>query len=82
MSQQDLETIIDKAMTDEQFRTQLIADPGEALKDYDISEDEIKQLAASMGDEFAGALETRLSKRKMGGKFGDFGAAGIDGLVD
>ena len=82
MSQEDLEKIIDKAMTDDRFRTQLLDDPIEALKGYDVSEEEMQKLAASMGEEFAGALETRLSKRKMGGKFGDFGAAGIDGLID
>ncbi len=82
MSQQHVEAIIDKAMSDEQFRARLLKDPVEALKDYDVTEEEMQQLAASIGEEFVGALEMRLSKRKMGGKFGDFGAAGIDGLVD
>ena len=82
MSQQHVEAIIDKAMTDERFRARLIEDPVRTMEDYDLTEEEMRQLATSMGQEFAGALESRLSKRRMGGKFGDFGAAGIDGLID
>jgi len=82
MSQQEVEAIIEKAMSDEAFRGQLQADPEAALDGYDLTDQEVGTLAESLGEEFAGALGTRLSKRKMGGKFGDFGTAGIDGLVD
>lgn len=83
MSQEQVEQIMAKAISDESFRHALADDPAKACTDYDVTEEEVQRIVASMEEQFSGELETRLSKRKMGGKFGSFsGPAGIDGLVD
>ena len=83
MSQQQVEQILARALSDEGFRQALAEDPEKACAEYDVTAEEIQQIVASMDEQFAGELEPRLSKRKMGGKFGSFsGPAGIDGLVD
>ena len=83
MSQEQVELILAKALEDESFRQALADDTAKACADYDVTDEEIQQIVASIDEQFAGELETRLSKRKMGGKFGSFsGPAGIDGLVD
>ena len=83
MSQEQAEQIMAKAISDESFREALADDAATACAEYDVTAEEIEQIVASMEEQFSGELETRLSKRKMGGKFGSFsGPAGIDGLVD
>jgi hypothetical protein len=65
MSKEDLTTIISRALTDEEYRAQLLADPDAALADYDLDETEeqmVRNLPADAFDELTMDLEDRQSK--------------------
>jgi hypothetical protein len=65
MSREDLTTIVSRALTDKEFRAQLLSDPEAALKDYTLSESEqnmIRNLNAEAFDELTMDLESRQSK--------------------
>ncbi len=65
MSREDLTTIVSRALTDKEFRAQLLSDPEAALKGYDLSESEhnmIRNLNADAFDELTMDLESRQSK--------------------
>lgn len=49
MSQRELERVIRRSMEDEAFLDQLITAPEEALRDFALTEDEVKVIAS--GDE-------------------------------
>lgn len=84
MSSETVGKIIEKALEDPQFREALMAAVRAATRDYDLSEEELTALEAAMTDTFQGQeLEARISKRRMGGKFGSFtGPMDIDGAVE
>ena len=83
MSSQTVQTIIEKAMEDQDFRKALVDDPRTATAEYGLSEEELTSLESAMEEAFQGELEARISKRRMGGKFGSFtGPLGIDGAVE
>ena len=74
--------IIEKAVNDEAFRTRLLDSPEEALAPYGLDEKEFDQIVSALSEKFDGALEQRLSKRRMG-RFGSMsGPMGIDGAVE
>lgn len=65
MSQQVVEIIIGKAVTDAAFRKQLFEDADSALKGYDLTSEEIAALKAiekEAIEKFAGELDERISK--------------------
>jgi hypothetical protein len=65
MSQDAVQQVIGRAITDAEFRQQLIADARAACADYDLTEEELTALDALDGDNlqaFAGQLDARLSK--------------------
>jgi len=84
MSSETVEKIIEKALEDAEFRNALTQDVRAAVQEYDLSEEELTSLEAAMNDTFQGQqLEPRISKRRMGGKFGSFtGPMDIDGAVE
>ena len=84
MSSETVGKIIEKALDDTQFRNALMADVRAAVGDLDLFEEELTALEAAMNDTFQGQqLEARISKRRMGGKFGSFtGPMDIDGAVE
>jgi hypothetical protein len=65
MSRENLTTIVSRALTDKEFRTQLLADPDAALKGYELEENEakmIRNLGADAFDELTMDVESRQSK--------------------
>jgi hypothetical protein len=65
MSREDLTTIVSRALTDQEYRSQLLSDPDAALADYDLSESEekmVRNLNADAFDELTMDLEARQSK--------------------
>lgn len=65
MSKKDLITIVSRALTDEDYRAQLIKDPDAALEGYDLDEAEekiVRNLPAEAFDELTMDLEDRQSK--------------------
>ncbi len=73
MSQELVEIIIGRAVTDAAFRIQLFADPESALKDYDLTSEEISALKAiekEAIEKFAGELDERISKSAGAGPLG------------
>ena len=83
MSGKSVSTIIERALEDADFRRALMDDTRAAVASYELSEEEIQKLEAAMSDAFQGELEPRISKRRMGGKFGSFtGPMDIDGAIE
>ena len=72
MSLEALETVISKAIDDEEFRSLLLSNPEKALADYDLADEERSQLS-NLDEEFFEAvdLEDRISR------WGSLGAKGI-----
>jgi hypothetical protein len=73
MSQQVVEMIIGKAVTDAAFRKQLFEDPDTALKGYDLLPEELEALKAiekEAIEKFAGELDERISKSAGAGPWG------------
>lgn len=65
MSQDAVQKVIGRAITDAEFRQQLLDDAHAACADYDLSEEELAALEALDPDSlklFAGKLDARLSK--------------------
>lgn len=65
MSREALTTIVSRALTDKEYRSQLLSDPEAALKGYELSESEekmIRHLTADAFDELTMDLEARQSK--------------------
>jgi hypothetical protein len=65
MSQEAVQQVIGRAITDAEFRQQLIDDAHAACTDYDLTEEELTALDALDADSlqaFAGKLDARLSK--------------------
>jgi hypothetical protein len=65
MSQEAVERVLGRAMTDAEFRRQLIDDARAACVDYDLTEEELDALDALDADSmkaFAGTLDARISK--------------------
>ena len=82
MPQNELEKIITRAMNDEKFREQLMADPKKACAEYKVTDEEIQSLLEKF-DARSEELTARVSKRKLTSKFGGFsGPMGIEDAVD
>jgi len=67
MSEAIIKEIIDRAVKDEDFRKLLFSNPDEALKGYDLTEEDrkvLKNLDEDNFDEFAGDLGDRTTKGK------------------
>lgn len=82
MSREVLTTIVSRALTDTEYRAQLISDPDAALQGYDLSENEekmIRNLSADAFDELTMDLEARQSKS---GFLGSFSLMGGKSTVD
>jgi hypothetical protein len=65
MSDTVLKEIIDRAVSDEKFRSLLLNDPDKALADYKLSDEDRKILEGLNADnfeEFAGGLGDRTTK--------------------
>lgn len=65
MSQEAVQQVIGRAITDPEFRQQLIDDARAACAGYDLSDDELAALEALDQESlkaFAGTLDARLSK--------------------
>ena len=65
MSQNEIERVIGRAVTDSAFRQALIDNAREACKGYDLTEDELDALElldANSLMAFAGTLDQRISK--------------------
>ena len=67
MTLEVVETIIRKAVDDEEFRALLLSNPGEALADFDLSDEEREELS-NLDDKFfeAEGLEERISRSGSG----------------
>jgi hypothetical protein len=65
MSQSPLKDVLERAIDDADFRQLLFHNPDEALKDYNLSEDDRKKLSKldeDNFDDFAGPLSGRTTK--------------------
>lgn len=65
MSQQAVEQIIGRAVTDAEFRKRLVDNAAEACQGYDLTPDELEALEALDAEsmaQFAGTLDARISK--------------------
>jgi len=82
MSKEEMDKIIERAASDNSFRKQLLEDAIKACRPYDITGEELSDIIKATEETFAGELDVRISKRKMG-KFGGFtGPMGIDDIVE
>lgn len=82
MSQEQLNKILNKAMSDRQFLDLLLKDPKKACVGFDVTDEEIEKLKKQLSETSESELDQRVSKRKLGGgSFGDFsGPMGIDDI--
>jgi hypothetical protein len=67
MSEQAVSEIVERATNDEDFRQQLLTDPIETLKGFDLTDEERKLLSnldEATFDEFVGGLGDRSTKGK------------------
>jgi hypothetical protein len=82
MSEEEVGKIIEMALGDKGFREKLLADPKAALADYEVTDEEAQSIVAGLAEGFEGELESRISKRRFGAKFGGFsGPMGFDGMT-
>jgi hypothetical protein len=68
MSQQAVEQIVGRLVTDEKFRKLFFSNPEEALKGHDLTPDERKALLKIKAEDvegFSGKLDERITKGKM-----------------
>ncbi len=82
MSKESLAAIINRALTDGEFRAQLLADPDQALAGFHLDEAEekmVRNLPADAFDELTMNLEDRQSKS---GFLGGFSLMGGKDAVD
>lgn len=66
MAQSSVQQIIGRAVTDEDFRTELINNAREACKEYDLTEDELdslEKLDTQTLQAFAITLDKRITKK-------------------
>jgi hypothetical protein len=63
MSQEKMIEIIKKAIADADFRARLAENPGDILKDYDLSPQDIEIIRQGMGGEALDALSAMLDER-------------------
>jgi hypothetical protein len=83
MAEGRVEEIIELAVADADFRRRLLEDPQSACAGYGLNEAELKQLTESCQQAFAGELDARISKKRIGAKFAGFtGPLGIDGIQE
>jgi len=83
MADTSVERIIERALSDADFRQRLLADPEGACAEYDLSPEEMAKLVANCKEAFAGELDARISKKRIGAKFAGFtGPLGIDGIQE
>ena len=66
MSQEKMEEIIKRAISDEGFRTQLVTDPQKVLAEFELTQEEMKAIHEGLaGDQFdavASTVEERTSR--------------------
>jgi len=79
MSQQEMEKVIERAMSEAAFREKLIDNPKAACQEYDLSAEEVSKIVESCNETFAGEVESRISKRKFAGFMGPMG---IDDIIE
>jgi hypothetical protein len=82
MSRKALASIVSRALTDEEFRSQLLSDLETALSDYNLSDNEqqmVSKLDAEAFDELTMDLEARQSKS---GFLGSLSMLGSKDAVD
>jgi hypothetical protein len=82
MSLADVQTVIERAVQEEEFRKELFANPDEALSGYDLSESEaaaLKSIDSETLESVAGDVDERLSKAYFIGIY--LGAAAASGKV-
>ena len=83
MADNPVETIIERALVDADFRQRLLSDPEAACTEYSLSAGELSKVVASCRETFAGELDARISKKRIGAKFAGFtGPLGIDGIQE
>lgn len=83
MGKSQVEKIIERALAEADFRQRLLADPESACAEYNLSAEEMAKLTASCKEVFAGELDARISKKRIGAKFAGFtGPLGIDGIQE
>ncbi len=83
MADNPVEAIIERALSDADFRQRLLGDPEAACAEYDLSADQLAKVAGSCKEAFAGELDARISKKRIGAKFAGFtGPLGIDGIQE
>ena len=83
MAKSTVEKIIERALAEADFRQRLLAEPEAACAEYDLSAEEVAKLAAGCREVFAGELDARISKKRIGAKFAGFtGPLGIDGIQE
>ena len=66
MSQDAVSQIIGRAVTDDEFRALLFANPDQALKGYELTDDEIAALSDLKQEDledFSTKLDSRITKR-------------------
>lgn len=66
MTQGAVSKVIGRAVTDAEFRALLFSDPDQALKDYDLTDDEVdalKNLKQEDLEDFSTKLDSRITKR-------------------
>lgn len=77
----DIDTVLERLVTDAAFRGQLGSDPAAALAGYDLSADDLQLLASSLDDGDAGqrGVEQRTSKSAVLGLLASFAGGGGGG---
>ncbi|MBN1873526.1 MAG: Franean1_4349 family RiPP [Anaerolineae bacterium] len=68
MSKEVVQMVIGRAVTEPAFRKQLFTNPERALKNYDLTQEEIaalKTINAEHLENFVGGLDERISKGKI-----------------
>jgi len=83
MADDQVRKILERALADADFRQRLLADPEATCAEYDLSADQLATVVASCREAFAGELDARISKKRIGAKFAGFtGPLGIDGVQE
>ena len=68
MTEDHVSMIVGRAVTDSKFRELLLSNPEEALKDYELTEEEKEALLKIQKEDledFSGKLDDRITKSKM-----------------
>jgi hypothetical protein len=66
-TEQEINELMGRMITDDAFRKDLMADPKAAVEKagYDLTSDQLDQLAAPEMGELVGAVDERVSKRRL-----------------